>query len=447
MRQQSVFEYLVTYIWAILAMVMVIVVLLATGIINVNFLQSYAAPGSCRVMRPYGPSSTELINLVGVCNQEIPEFVLTSRGVGDFVQIPNSNRPKDTLNITNNVTITAWVYVHGSPYHDVVDKEGQYGMKLDYDNNPHQCTPSNATGWCLEWDTSDSWIGQGFQIPGAAYNQWMFLAVTQQASSAGSLKYWYANGNLLGVEEIGSLGAAGRCTLNNSGQNLQFSNLSYCDLSGANFKGANLQDANLAGSVITGANFKGANLQHANFKCTQGSAANFSGANLQHGNLSESTFIGANFSGANAQFTNFSGSNLNGANFKGANTNMAIFKNSTTQNCPSGPSGASDTLGYANAILVIGAISPNTIIGYGSAEWFNGSVADVQLYNATLSPNDIRSIYLEGIGGSPIDLRQLEGWWPLNGNANDYSGNNQSGIITNQSYYGARSWDNNYYPP
>ena len=61
--------------------------------------------------------------------------------------------------------------------------------------------------------------------------------------------------------------------------------------------------------------------------------------------------------------------------------------------------------------------------GDGCGSSFNGSIADVQVYNTSLSANDIQALYQEGIGGAPIDLQNLVVWWPLNGNANDYSGN------------------------
>ena len=54
--------------------------------------------------------------------------------------------------------------------------------------------------------------------------------------------------------------------------------------------------------------------------------------------------------------------------------------------------------------------------GLGFSEW-DGSLADIQLYNTSLSPNDIKALYQEGIGGAPINIQSLVGWWPLNGNA------------------------------
>jgi hypothetical protein len=305
-KLQSAVEFILTYLWAILLIAGVIIVLLYVGIFNLNGLSPKAPAGACKVVRPFGPGTTQQANLVGDCFGQIPQFVLTSRGIGDFVNIPNSNNPHNPLNITGNVTITAWVYIHGQPFHDIVDKEYQYGMKIDVNNQPHPCTPSDNTGFCLEWDTACEWNGRGYPIQGAAYNKWMFIATT----ISGQLKSWYANGNYLG-------------------------------------------------DYVTGC-----------------------------------------------------------------------------------------TMGYSNANTVIGAISPNWLgTGYGMEEWFNGSIADVQIYNASLSANEIRSIYLEGIVGPPIDLRHIVGWWPLDGNANDYSGNNETGGIFNQSFYGDTSWQNSYQPP
>jgi len=63
--------------------------------------------------------------------------------------------------------------------------------------------------------------------------------------------------------------------------------------------------------------------------------------------------------------------------------------------------------------------------------YYNGILANVQVYNASLSANQVQALYLEGIGGAPMKLQNLIGWWPLNGNSNDYSGNNNNGVPTN----------------
>jgi len=99
------------------------------------------------------------------------------------------------------------------------------------------------------------------------------------------------------------------------------------------------------------------------------------------------------------------------------------------------------------------SLGPNTpfVIGNGGsgctgANSFIGRIANVQLYNTSLSANEIQALYLEGIGGAPINLQHLVGWWPLNGNANDYSGNGNNGqIIGNVNF--VSNWYNGYTPP
>ncbi len=76
---------------------------------------------------------------------------------------------------------------------------------------------------------------------------------------------------------------------------------------------------------------------------------------------------------------------------------------------------------------------------------FNGSISNVQLYNASLGPASVNAIYAEGIGGAPLNLQYLVAWYPLNGNANDYSGNGYAGTSGNVVYSG--SWSYGYTPP
>ena len=74
-----------------------------------------------------------------------------------------------------------------------------------------------------------------------------------------------------------------------------------------------------------------------------------------------------------------------------------------------------------------------------------GEMANVQAYNTSLSANEIQALYVEGIGGAPINPQNIVGWWPLNGNGNDYSGNNNNGQATSITYISA--WTNGYTPP
>ena len=66
----------------------------------------------------------------------------------------------------------------------------------------------------------------------------------------------------------------------------------------------------------------------------------------------------------------------------------------------------------------------------GNTRYDNGQMSNVQLYNTSLSTVEIQGLYAEGIGGAPTRFQNLVGWWPLNGNANDYSGNGNNGAAT-----------------
>ncbi|MCW6159862.1 MAG: LamG domain-containing protein [Candidatus Micrarchaeales archaeon] len=80
------------------------------------------------------------------------------------------------------------------------------------------------------------------------------------------------------------------------------------------------------------------------------------------------------------------------------------------------------------------APSSNALIIGSGLESFNGSVSDVQVYNAPLSGADVQALYLEGISGIPVGGENLTAWYPLNGNANDYSGNNFNGTLNNAGF-------------
>lgn len=70
----------------------------------------------------------------------------------------------------------------------------------------------------------------------------------------------------------------------------------------------------------------------------------------------------------------------------------------------------------------------------GNANFFSGSIADVQLYSKALNSQQIQQVYQGGIGGAPVLNANLIGWWPLDNNANDYSNNGNNGAPTNVMY-------------
>ncbi len=108
------------------------------------------------------------------------------------------------------------------------------------------------------------------------------------------------------------------------------------------------------------------------------------------------------------------------------------------------------TSGAINSIVT----SSNNQVGaqcdVSCSGFYYGNVSNVQVYNTTLSSNVIQELYIKGIGGSPISLQYLVGWWPLNGNANDYSGTGNfgkgnPGTATNAIY--TNNWYSNYVQP
>ncbi len=76
---------------------------------------------------------------------------------------------------------------------------------------------------------------------------------------------------------------------------------------------------------------------------------------------------------------------------------------------------------------------------------FYGLISNVQVYNASLSTAEVLALYNEGIGGTPVKPQNLVGWWPLNGDFNDYSGNNDNGQSTNVGF--SSTWASTYHGP
>jgi hypothetical protein len=83
---------------------------------------------------------------------------------------------------------------------------------------------------------------------------------------------------------------------------------------------------------------------------------------------------------------------------------------------------------------------PNTPVGSFlmgndlAGHTYNGTLADVQVYNTAFLAAQAMQLYLRGVAGTPISNAGLVGWWPLDGNANDYSGRGNAGAVTNVVY-------------
>jgi hypothetical protein len=85
------------------------------------------------------------------------------------------------------------------------------------------------------------------------------------------------------------------------------------------------------------------------------------------------------------------------------------------------------------------SITPgNTVIGnIGSPYWFKGMISNAQLYSVALTSSQVWQLYQEGMNGAPLPSVGMIGWWPLNGNPNDYSGQNNNGAPVNVVYQSA----------
>jgi len=96
---------------------------------------------------------------------------------------------------------------------------------------------------------------------------------------------------------------------------------------------------------------------------------------------------------------------------------------------------------YINGVLdstLSGSLPSPSAISIGSHSgggyYFNGSIANVQAYNAPLSAAQVSTLYLRGLNGAPVVPANVVDWWPLNGNAADSSGNNNNGINNYVTY-------------
>lgn len=101
-------------------------------------------------------------------------------------------------------------------------------------------------------------------------------------------------------------------------------------------------------------------------------------------------------------------------------------------------SGTSETT-YVNGVPVLTSASTiasqanDITLGYGmlgtNTFFINATMANLQIYSSALTQSQISSIYSAGISGIPLQGATLVGWWPLNGDAKDYSGYGNNGII------------------
>ncbi len=68
------------------------------------------------------------------------------------------------------------------------------------------------------------------------------------------------------------------------------------------------------------------------------------------------------------------------------------------------------------------------------SEFFNGSLSNIQIYNSTLSKSSMNLLYKRDLNGIPISNDGLVGWFDLNGNTNDLSGQNTITISSTATF-------------
>ncbi|MEM4097576.1 MAG: LamG-like jellyroll fold domain-containing protein [Candidatus Micrarchaeaceae archaeon] len=293
-KAQSAMEYLMTYGWAILIIAVVLGALFSLGVFNPMSFAPKASPGSCQVFRPNGPGTTSFINLEGVCNGEMPQYVMKLSG-----QPPSTVIYTKALPAYTNVTISAWIYVMpGGP--------GPYGSTASSGDCGPIWGPAGSSSFWAEWDAcscpgiNSCTVMGGLNLP---VNQWSMLVFEMQGNVGNITEY---NFNASGV--FISKGSYGKAMTTNP------------------------------------------------YNWTIGSYDNWGDGDLY------------------------------------------------------------------------------------------GDISNVQLYNTILSANQLSYLYQEGIGGAPIALQNLIAWWPLNGNANDYSGNgNNAYMVGNVAF--VSNWWNGYSAP
>jgi hypothetical protein len=304
-------EYLMTYGWAILIVSIVLGSLWSMGVFSANSAAGRAPPGLCRVFRPSGSVSNTLINLVGVCTSQPPQYIAsfsgTTYGSGssfaqNYAYIPNFF---NTHPITDLSTFTLNLWVYANPPSDMPSHNNEILLVTNDDN---------AFQFRLIWSAYSTSSGSGVSI----------------TTTDGNNNYYGSVGTAAGV-----LGFGG-----------------WHMISLTHAAGAGAFSIFIDGVQST----------------TAGQAQTWGTATI---------------------------------NSIATTGNLILY--SRLYCCDVGP--------------------------YSS--WGTTYEGDASYYNTTLSATQIASLYAEGVGGVPTALANLVGWWPLNGNANDYSGNNNNGAPAN----------------
>ena len=273
------------------------------------------------------------------------------------------------------------------------------------------------------------------------YRAWEILSGSEdKGGTIVALKNWKKyGGSLKGIKaqkanlENINLSYADLTDANFTNAILKNINLSYANLTDANFTNANLEGANLYGASFKGTIFKGAKLKKAQlgseqnllnlnprqrvreaFEKTDLRSSNFYGADLSNANLSNTNLSGAylstdlsddpsketkpiktnlikaNLSSANLSSANLSGSNLSGANLSGADLSSADL--------------SSTDLSYV--YLRIANLSSTNLLNaklYG-ADLYRANLSNANLSSANLSSADLYRANLSSANLSSANL-------------------------------------------
>jgi len=105
--------------------------------------------------------------------------------------------------------------------------------------------------------------------------------------------------------------------------------------------------------------------------------------------------------------------------------------------------------GSGQAESTAGTLS--TGIGYNignsigeNAQYLNGNIANLQIYNSTLTATQVSQIYQGGIQGAPLRNSGLLAWYPLSGDTNDYGGLGNTAYPINVVYRNGNYLPNGY---
>lgn len=142
------------------------------------------------------------------------------------------------------------------------------------------------------------------------------------------------------------------------------------------------------------------------------------------------------------KFTKGTGGALGGWSMfiNGANVSSGTY---STGIAPSflGPAGIAT--GQASNIDLGGLPGPSS-----SGVPFNGFMANMQIYNTSLSTSQIGQIYSDGLTGAPVSGNSIVSWFPLAGDANGYGNQDFPGFDTGVSFvdanYNSTGFENSF---